>query len=293
MQQEDKIKLLNLYKEKPKKCITDLYKSLDPEMQRLRRVLCVEYPMLSSIAEMLYWLESGRVDFPKCPVCGKPITAYASKHYPAHCSRKCTQLDKNVRDKNAETNMLRYGVHNGAQAEQSTRKRKETLLARYGVDNAFKSEEIKQKIRNTNLLKYGVENPRQSKQIREKAKSTLLERHGVNCGFKCAEIFNKSAGELELFDFVISHYPDAISGDRSAINPLELDIYIPSLRIGIEYDGDYWHSLPDMKRRDHLKNKICRDKNIHLIRVAESHWLKDSDRIKNLLLEDINEHRIH
>lgn len=49
--------------------------------------------------------------------------------------------------------------------------------------------------------------------------------------------------ELELYKFVQSIYPDTKKLYHcSDVDNLELDIYIPSLNIGFEYNGVYWHS---------------------------------------------------
>ena len=47
----------------------------------------------------------------------------------------------------------------------------------------------------------------------------------------------------------------------------ELDIFIPSLKIGIEYDGSYYHKDMD---RDKRKNKFFKDIGITIIRVREN-----------------------
>ena len=46
----------------------------------------------------------------------------------------------------------------------------------------------------------------------------------------------------------------------------ELDIFIPTLRIGIEYDGQYYHKSI---KKDIDKNKLCEKNNIKLIRIRE------------------------
>ena len=46
----------------------------------------------------------------------------------------------------------------------------------------------------------------------------------------------------------------------------EIDIYLPSLCIGIEYDGERWHKSIN---EDLEKDKLCRLNGIHLIRVRE------------------------
>ena len=50
------------------------------------------------------------------------------------------------------------------------------------------------------------------------------------------------------------------------MNSLELDIFIPSLRIGIEYDGERWHQNAE---KDFQKNKLCAENRVLLIRIRE------------------------
>lgn len=52
----------------------------------------------------------------------------------------------------------------------------------------------------------------------------------------------RSIAEKEIFEFVLKICPDARYSDRQLISPKEIDILIPSLKIGIEYNGGYWHS---------------------------------------------------
>jgi len=54
---------------------------------------------------------------------------------------------------------------------------------------------------------------------------------------------------------------------RFHIEKNEIDVYIPELKIGIEYDGSYWHKSKEKK--DKKKNKFLKEKNISLIRVRE------------------------
>ncbi len=46
----------------------------------------------------------------------------------------------------------------------------------------------------------------------------------------------------------------------------EIDIYIPSLRIGIEYDGQVYHNSVT---KDEIKNDLCRSYGVELIRIRE------------------------
>jgi formylmethanofuran dehydrogenase subunit E len=49
----------------------------------------------------------------------------------------------------------------------------------------------------------------------------------------------------------------------------ELDVYIPTLKTAIEFDGLYWHSKITSIRRDLCKDEYCKRQGIRLIRVKE------------------------
>ena len=51
------------------------------------------------------------------------------------------------------------------------------------------------------------------------------------------------------------------------LKKLELDIFIPSLKIGIEYDGSRWHK--DVEK-DKTKDRLCKECGIMLFRVRET-----------------------
>lgn len=54
-----------------------------------------------------------------------------------------------------------------------------------------------------------------------------------------------------------------------AKNFMELDIFIPSLNVGIEYDGRVYHTDSKIQIRDSQKYKICKEHGILLIRIRE------------------------
>lgn len=248
-------------------------------------------PSFLSITEKVYWYLNDLTDFPKCTVCGKTVTRFkgvSKGGYVEHCGCSCAQKDEKTREKLNKTNLLRWGVKNPAQTAEIQKKMKATCKNRYGAENIFGSEIGKQKIKNTNLKKFGCENPQQNEQIKNKTKETLIQRYGITCGFHNNKNFHKSKGEQELFDFIKFFKNDARHGDRKQIWPMEIDVYIPSLNIGFEYDGDYWHSLPDMIQRDKEKDLACKNKGIKLFRVKEHDWIKNNENEKNRIMEIIN-----
>ncbi|KFZ25668.1 MAG: hypothetical protein KQ78_02141 [Candidatus Izimaplasma bacterium HR2] len=68
---------------------------------------------------------------------------------------------------------------------------------------------------------------------------------------------------------------NVIYNDREVLNGLELDIYYPELNIGIEYQGNYWHSLPDHIERDKRKRELCKELNIKLLEIWDDDFMKD------------------
>jgi glutaredoxin len=73
--------------------------------------------------------------------------------------------------------------------------------------------------------------------------------------------------ERKVFYFVKNFFPDAQASFKDKANGIsELDIFIPSLKTGVEYDGVRYHGN---KKRDQIKNKACRESKIRLIRIRE------------------------
>ena len=115
--------------------------------------------------------------------------------------------------------------------------------------------------------------------------------HGVSCP-KCIHI--KSDNEVELFNFIKEKYNDSISGDRTILNGKELDIFIPSKNIAIEYNGLRWHTEEFNKDKWYHLNKTneCLSKGIKLIQIFEDEYNEHKDivysKVKHLLNIDCN-----
>lgn len=96
----------------------------------------------------------------------------------------------------------------------------------------------------------------------------------------------KSTGELEVSTFVKSVLPghNVIRNDRKVLGNLELDVYVPSLNIAIEYGGMHWHSERNISS-DYHGNKLlkCQEKGIRLITMFCYEWKDRQNQVKNLL----------
>ncbi len=95
----------------------------------------------------------------------------------------------------------------------------------------------------------------------------------------------ESKAQIEIFEFVKSLAPDAVSSDRTMIAPKELDVYVPSKRLGIEYDGLYFHS-EEFLADDYAYNKanLAAQNNISLFGIFEDEWRDKQDLVKSMIV---------
>ena len=90
----------------------------------------------------------------------------------------------------------------------------------------------------------------------------------------------KSAMEIELQGILEELGIEYIRGCRSIITPQEIDFYFPSIKVGIELNGLYWHS--DKFKKDsfhHDEWKRCTEAGIELWQFWEDEWSLKKDLI--------------
>ena len=95
-----------------------------------------------------------------------------------------------------------------------------------------------------------------------------------------------SKQEKELFNF-ISRYYKCDSNNRKVLDGKELDIYIPSRKVGIEYNGLYWHANDKIKTSHFDKLNLASNKNTHLIFIYENDWLTKQEAVKNKIKDNL------
>lgn len=104
---------------------------------------------------------------------------------------------------------------------------------------------------------------------------------------KCGAMLSKN--ENEIYEYCKALCNDAEQSNRKEIAPYEIDIYIPSKKIGIEYNGILWHSEEHKKDKNyHLKKlNLCKEKGIKLIQVFEDEYVNSKEivlsKIRHLL----------
>ena len=100
------------------------------------------------------------------------------------------------------------------------------------------------------------------------------------CGTDCPKCFGiVSKSENELFEIVKEFYPDTKQSVRNVISPKEIDIYIPSIKIGFEFNGLRWHSEDFKNDKNYHLNKLINAKKtgVKLVQIFEDEYLLHKD----------------
>ena len=123
--------------------------------------------------------------------------------------------------------------------------------------------------------------------------------HLDGCGCPKCSITTSSA-EVEIINFIEKELNLSVElHDKNILNGKEIDIYIPSKKIGIEYNGLIWHSEKFGKGRNYHLNKTeeCNKKGIKLIQIFEDEYLNHKDivieKIRHLLDKDNSKEKIY
>jgi hypothetical protein len=213
----------------------------------------------------------------------------------------------------------KYGVEHPSHVLEFKNKMEDTNLERYGFKHALQSKEIQDKIHNTNIERYGG-HPMKNNDIRylnqiiSRDKDYISYKENNISIFKCneghhfeitSELYhnrlrsniplcvicypindNSSIKEKEILKYIESIY----SGDiiENYKNKYEIDIYIPDLKIGFEFNGLYWHSEEYRDSHYHLnKTKYFNDIHIRIIHIWEDDWDNKRDIVKSMILNQI------
>ena len=198
------------------------------------------------------------------------------------------------------TCLTRYGVRNIANIPAVAMKRAESkrlsMLSNYGrphetqihiSDESFYILNDKNKFTEM-LLQLG-----RSKMAEKLGVAvTTISRHHNQFGLNIISQFT-STYEFEITDW-FRRIGIESKKDKTICKPKELDFYIPSHNLAIEFDGLYWHSETQGKDRNYHINKTkqCREQEIQLIHIFEDEWLHKKDVCKSIISGLLNQTRI-
>ena len=87
---------------------------------------------------------------------------------------------------------------------------------------------------------------------------------------QCKKYSRTSFPEQAIYYYLSKIFTNVYNGYTECFdNKMELDIYVPDIKTGIEYDGTAFHTGPKAESEMEKKYQICKNNNIRLIRVSE------------------------
>lgn len=248
---------------------------------------------------------------------------------------KNARQDANIVNKAKQTCFERYGVENPSQLDEVKEKKRSKAIKRYGVENVSQSKEVINKIATTHKARYGEATISQARAkqknpdiIRFDGRTWICKCPHPDCN-KCTEKWyetrsmlykNRRESGTELCTRLLPLQPtistyelrirswlddwgiEYICSVRDVIDG-ELDIYIPSKKIAIEFNGTYHHRTVNNvettgKLKDYhlIKFRKCMDKGIQLISIWQDEILYKEDACRSMvhstLFQQMGQYRI-
>ena len=216
-----------------------------------------------------------------------------------------------VRERVTATMLSRYGVRNCMQNTDIAEKTRSTMIDRYGVPYIFMTDDSIRSRRDNQLrsmhTKYSGILAEYKCEIVDIDADLFIGYRCDVCGCDSKESYQfitkcrhangitpctqcepkrplSSFSEREIGDFIKSLGFCVTHNNRETLHPHELDIYVESKSIAIEYNGLHYHSELYKAPSYHVdKTDKCNSIGIQLIHVFEDDWLYKRDIVKSRL----------
>jgi hypothetical protein len=224
------------------------------------------------------------------------------------------QQNSEIQKKSQDTLIRKWGVDHNMKIPNIIELMKANNIKNWGVEWTLQSPEIKESIKRTNLENWGVDHPFLNEEFRIlnfniSKDNNYLSYLGNNLSlFRCKDGHNfeissvnyfsrirsklplctvcnpigdsVSIKELDLYKFINSVYTNQII--QSYRDGLEIDIYLPDLHLGFEFNGLYWHSEEKKSKGYHLdKTNYFKERGIRIIHIWEDDWDNRKEIIKS------------
>ena len=217
--------------------------------------------------------------------------------------------NKSIRNKIQNTNLEKYGSISPLGNKDVRNKIYETNKKKYGCKYPIQNPEIHDKAIKTNIEKncpsYNILRDKSLMQgvltnIPEKERTSVRCANELNVNIttflKWYNFHNlyanihlqsqRSHYEQEIYNWLKEIYNGKIECNIKKFGRYEIDIYLPDIQLGIEFNGAYWHSV-DMVEKNYHQNKSLYFKQlgIFIFHIYEWEWIDNNqqDKIKQHL----------
>lgn len=216
-----------------------------------------------------------------------------------------------IQEKRKATNREKYSAEFAAQSKEVREKTAQTNIARYGAPSVLSTKEVRKKLTKAKREKswLGFQNDplciplfSHDEYVEAYSPDIPLKWRCRKCGHEflarydngqhlpCDKCFPRtiqgtSKAEQEVVEFVKTLADDVLWKsplNRSLLGNREVDILIPSKKVGIEFDGLYYHSGKGPKYNLD-KTVRCQQNGYQLINIFEDEWMCKQKIVKSRL----------
>ncbi len=249
----------------------------------------------------------------KCDVCGKDVKIQLRRYNKSinnggyySCSTKCSK------EKREKKLIEVFGGNNPYKTKIFKEKSKQTSLKKWGTEHFRQSELWKEsrgsiereKIKKTAFENFKKKNP---DVVDQDDKNFIIrcQLHGDNklpkgifsnrkivgtevCPI-CKPIDSNVSGKEILLGKIISEVYENEVITSFKVERKEIDIYIPELKLGFEFNGVRWHSDLFVDKDYHInKTLLCEKNNIRLIHIFEDDFDKKREIVESIIKNLLN-----
>jgi hypothetical protein len=248
----------------------------------------------------------------KCDICGKEVKVQLRRYYQSFnnggyytCSSKCGS------EKRKQTCLTQWGANNFVESDEFKIRSKNTMIEKWGETHFRKSDMWKD---NNGLLEknkrsetifsiFKKDNPMVIGQTEEdfilncpihshveipKGLYSNRKQVGTELCLKCNPISSNISGKEVLLGKLISELYDGEIIKSYKIGRKEIDIYLPELKIGFEFNGLRWHSELFRDKHYHInKTNLCNENGVELIHIFEDDFDYKYEIIKSIIINKI------
>lgn len=205
------------------------------------------------------------------------------------------QESEDYKQKTINTNQKKYGADFYFQSEthKKLRKTEEFINKNKIIKFTKRKERIEARFENIELLKAedSILTVRNTKcnHIYEIHYDNLVLRteRKIDTCLIClphSEISTRSMIEDNMYSYLKEIYIGEVLKSYKIAGRKEVDVYIPELKLAIEFNGLYWHGENKKSKNYHIdKTKLCESLGIDLIHIWEDDWIYKEEIVKSLL----------
>lgn len=299
--------------------------ALYPMYHKTCENILINQPKFSTLRNVLYFILLDK-DLAICKNCNNEINFNYTIRNAQYCSHKCANSDKELCKKKTQTmfktNIDKYGYKVAMLIPENRKKQKEASNSKTARIKAFNTKREKTKERWNNRLKaaetkYNITLQNDSNEFFDiflndplyqfkwkcnKCGSIFMNRFtdkkGILC-CKCHKLNGSSLEEHSMKDYIISLVGlDNVVTRKMILKAnsttrFQIDVYIPKLKLGFEYNGLYYHQYTSERNNMHLyKTLLAEENDIRLVHIRSDMWLNDNRNtkmlIKNIIQNNIN-----